>query len=117
MITLKTLTTYLKFKEKVDEFLIKKCQEYDRAQFNDPYYNIYVSDAFIEFKIIGNRITIDFQDYGEFKTYYLPLDILFDDDFYEKLKARFDEERKQKAEETKERELKLLEELKKKYDS
>ena len=117
MISLKTLTSYLKFKENVEEFLIKRCTECERAEYNDPRRGILTGD-YLDFEILDDGIKIVFiYLYSDSRYFYLPLDILFDDDFYEKLKARFDEERRQKAEETKERELKLLEELKRKYDS
>jgi hypothetical protein len=121
-ITLNDLLEYQKLHDRIDDFVRDKLSEYENAEKNNPKYHSTYSggDYLIELEIEENKLTVKY--YSQFSdkyydTYTLPLDILFDDDFYEKAKAIFDEERKIKAEKEKERELKILEELKKKYEA
>jgi hypothetical protein len=120
-ITLNDLLEYQKLHERIDEFIRDKLSEYENAEKNKPKYHSTYSggDYLIELEIEENKLTVKYYSpYSDkyYDTYTLPLDILFDDDFYEKVKAIFDEKRRIAAEYEKKRELRLLEELKKKYE-
>lgn len=120
-VTLNDLLKYEKLHEKVDDFLRDRLSDYENAERGEPKYHSTFGhgDYLIELEIKENKLNIKYYSpYSDkyYDTYELPLDILFDDDFYEKMKVRFDEERKENAEKEKERELKILEELKKKYE-
>jgi len=125
MVTLKTLLAYEKLHNIVEEFLRKKVTEYKNAEYGEPIYSTYGSPApvFREFEIeersqyingswvkIGKNITISF-GYNcdlEIDSYTLPLEILFNDDFYMKIKSVFDEKKKKAEEEEQETEKKIV---------
>jgi hypothetical protein len=122
MVTLKTLQKYLNLREVIEDFFDKKCSESLRA-----HMKVYVPDwdytlespngKFDSFEMIGKKICIvyGYPD-GDTKTYFLPLDIIFDDDFFDKMVGRFTKEKRVEQEKEKERELRVLEELKRKYE-
>lgn len=134
MVTIKTLRSYEKLHNIVEDFLRKKVTEYRNAEYGEPVNSTYGRPApiFKEFEIVdreqyingslkkvGENIIISFgYNYDlDIESHTLPLEILFDDDFYVKIKSMFDEKR-QRAKEIEERETekKLYEKLKAKYE-
>jgi len=126
-ITLKKLIEYQKLHELVEDFLRGKCRAYNYALNtckNDRYGRENPLDVFVGFEIKGNEIIVQFEDYitdwdpsGE--SYVIDLDIIFSDDFYQMMLDEFKKKKMKKREEDEreriEYELKLLEELQKKY--
>jgi|GEM_PF-3040070 len=115
MTTLKTLLAYEKLHDIIEEFFYKKCTEYKKAEY--PTWDRWTPGGeFDSFEILRNHVSVKYRYYSrDADSYSLPLDILFDDDFYDKIKARFDKKRQVEDERKREDELKLLEALKKKY--
>lgn len=100
----------------INDFFKKKCGELIKAEYpswNDPEPKAY----FTEFEITENEIHVNFAwSDGSPNWHYLPKNIVFDDYFFDKIKVVYDEKRKADEENKKNRELKLLEELKRKYE-
>lgn len=121
-ITLQTLQDYLDLHDKIEDFLREKCRDYNRAKWNKSEYSfsagIEPEKYLITHEIKNNELKLEFFDFYRdgLDTYDLPIDILFDDDFYSKMKAIFDEKRRNANKKQIERELRQLEELKKKYE-
>lgn len=121
---LETLLAYEILHENVEEFLTDKCNQHLRAEHGcskhgDCSWKLSAFDFFKQFEIHDAVIEVEFQSEcsTEITTVYLDKTILFDDGYYEKIKARYDEKMKKVEAEMKERELKLLEDLKRKYES
>ena len=115
MINLKKLEFYLRFHDEIEEFLYKRCIEYNKAKSGNIRASGPMGDL-QKFEFEGNSIRITFR-YWECESTYdiLPLDILFDDDFYEKMKIRFAEIRRREEEREKVIEINKLKALMKKY--
>ena len=97
MINLKKLEFYLKFHEEIEDFLYKRCEEYDEAKrpkciLSGPMGGLQT------FELNGDNIRVTFRFWEcESENYELPLDILFEDDFCEKMKSRFEKIREYEA--------------------
>ncbi len=99
MITLADFQKYEALKQELKEFLVEKCKEYDEAGCREPYGSINQEEDFQDFEFAGLNIEVNFMEYRTWGnepngySYSLPLDILFDPDFKQKMRARFEEER------------------------
>ncbi len=99
MITLPDFQKFEALKQELKAFLIEKCNEYDEARCCEPYGSINLKEDFQDFEFVGLNIEVNFVEYRTWGnepngySYTLPLDILFDPDFKQKMKARFEEER------------------------
>ena len=93
-VTLETLEEYIKLYNLINDFFKKKCGELIKAEspsWSDPYPKA----DFTEFEITENEIQVNFAwSDGSPNWYYLPKNIVFDDDFFEKIKVIYDEKRK-----------------------
>lgn len=133
MVTLKTLIAYEKLNKIVEKFLREKVTEFRNAEFERSAYSSSGAPApiFKGFEIVdrdeyksgswvcvGKDIEISFGGLHnlDIDIYRIPLEPLFDDDFYEKMKAVFDEKRKKRSEKNRNEEKELYEKLKMKYE-
>ena len=101
MITLADFKKYEQLEEELKAFLVDKINEYNEAKaFNteDYYKDEELEDDFEWWEFEGLNIKVIFENSRTdgWYNYTLPLDILFDPDFKQKMKARFDEERERK---------------------
>lgn len=131
MVTLSDFQRFEAIEAELRQFLTDKCNEYDEA--TAYYIEDYYKDRDIEkldcWEFQGDKIVIWFNSESrntEFYTYELPLDILFDPDFKQKMIARVKEERekerlmlaekiKRSMDEKRYGEIKTLHELMEKY--
>lgn len=123
MTTLKTLMAYQKLHENVEYFLKKKCNQHLRAEHGcskngDCSWTLSSFKFLKNFEIHDEKIEVEFQEEydSETTTVFLDRSILFDDDYYEQIKARYDEKMKKEDEKIREAELKLYADLKRKYE-
>src|SRR5665647_2230382 len=98
--TLQTLHDYQKIHERVNDFLLERLEECNKAKF---LYSHSGSDDYLlefEFDESRNEINIKYSNiYGDtyWKSYDIPLDILFDNDFYDKIKDIVQKQREKEA--------------------
>lgn len=100
-----TLADFKKFetlKQELTMFLYEKCTEYEEAKcFDiDDFYKYCVLDDNLDdwdFEDLVINVWIYNSQQEDHYCYKLPLDILFDSDFKQKMKARFEEERERES--------------------
>lgn len=121
MITLKSLTECKELHKSIGSYLRDKCCDYNLAKNDSHYmgcsYGMYPDGRFSDYFVGDDVVIVYFKDmfHRDGERYELPLDILFNDDFYEIMKARFESKQKVNEEIKKKAELQILKELKNKY--
>jgi hypothetical protein len=105
MITLKDFKKYEALEQELKTFLFEKCEEYDEAKWevngnvDDLYKDQEFEDDFDFCEFNGLFLEVFFMEYRTFRgegnqyRYYLPLDIVFEPDFKDKMKVRLEEEK------------------------
>jgi len=135
MITLKDIELYNNLEQRIKIFLCQKCEEYRQIKIKYDIigcywikYNYDLLENYDYFELCENIIEICFMKYGrssyeddEYFAVTLPLDILFDVDFKDKMESRLKDElevkRLRKLEEEKQRIIRQTEkEEAKKYE-
>lgn len=102
MITLSDFQKLDSLEEEIKKFIFQRCTDYSEAtayRTEDYYKNEEFAEDFDWYEFDGLFLKVCFMEYRTCKQggnqyyYSLPLDILFDPDFKEKMKACFEEER------------------------
>jgi len=110
------LTKIQELWEEVDTFLRDRIEDMEKS--NDPKnrYSGYDPDGILEkYSIDHNQLIVTYVSDDSSKKYKLPFDILFDDDFYEKMVIIKEKERLEREERQKVREIEEMKRLMEKY--